>query len=338
MKEKNTTNDQLVAYTEIEWARKRIAPFINSTPILQSSLLNKWLGHQFFFKAEGFQKTGAFKLRGASNVLAWLKNNGKLPERVIANSSGNHAQAVALAAKLHHIRATIYMPKFASTIKIQATKSYGAEVILCDTRVEVDRTVEEESLKPGIFWIPPYNHSKIIAGQGTAAAEALEELGEVHLVCAPCGGGGLLSGTWVAANHLSPNAEVIGAEPFLGNDAARSLRAGSIQKLTKSPETIADGARTLAVGNLTFPHLQQINKMYEISEEKIIYWTQWLSHLLKIQVEPTSAMTMEAVKMHLLGKEPGKKVLIILSGGNMDQTTQKQIWENSFLTKIPDLF
>lgn len=336
MTETPTTRDSLVPYSEVELARKRIAPFIHPTPVMYSSLLNEWIGHQIYFKVEGFQKTGAFKLRGASNVLSWLKNNGKLPEKVVANSSGNHAQAVALAAKLHHVPATIYMPKFASTIKIQATKSYGAEVILCDTRVEVDRRVEEESIKPGIFWIPPYNHPKIVAGQGTAAAEALEELGKVDLVCAPCGGGGLLSGTWVSANHFCPEAEVIGAEPLAGNDAARSLRAGSIQRLEKSPDTIADGARTLAVGNITFPHLQQITKMYEISEDKIIYWTQWLSHLLKIQVEPTSAMTMEAVYNHLKNQAKGKVVLIILSGGNIDHHTQLKIWNEDNLAQIPE--
>jgi threonine dehydratase len=331
----NKRQATLIPFSEIELARKRIAPFINKTPILSSTLLNNWIGHEIFFKVEGFQRTGAFKLRGASNVLSWLKNNGKLPSRVIANSSGNHAQAVALAAALHKVSATIYMPSFASTIKIQATRAYGAEVVLCDTRTEVDNKVVEESKKEGIFWIPPYNHPKIVAGQGTAAAEALEELGMVDLVCTSCGGGGLLSGTWIATNALCPNAQIIGAEPLLGNDAARSLRAGTIQKLDKSPDTIADGARTLAVGDVTFPHLQQIDNMYEVSEERIIYWTQWLAHLLKIQVEPTSAMTMEAVIQHLKNKERKRRVLVILSGGNIDQKTNQKIWEEDMLGKLP---
>jgi threonine dehydratase len=329
--------NQLVSFTEVQAARRRIAPSIVKTPILSSTLLNQWLGHDIYFKVEGMQKTGAFKVRGASNVVGWLVENDNKPQKIVANSSGNHAQAVALAAKMHNIPATIYMPDFASKIKIQATKAYGAKVVLCKTRVEADRLVEEAASQKGTYWIPPYNHRQIVAGQGTAAAEALEKLGKVDLVCAPCGGGGLLSGTWVATNHLCTKAEVIGAEPLLGNDAAQSLRSGSIQKLEKSPETLADGARTLAVGEITFPHLQQLVHMYEITEEQIIYWTQWLSHLLKIQIEPTCAMSMEAVVQHLQKAESRKKVLVILSGGNIDRDTHRKIWEESRLSEIPEL-
>jgi threonine dehydratase len=326
----------IVSFSEVEAAIKRISPYVVKTPILSSTLLNKWLGHEIHFKAEGMQKTGAFKVRGASNVVGWLIENGNKPQKIVANSSGNHAQAVALAAQMHDIPATIYMPDFASKIKIQATKAYGAEVVLCRTRVEADRLVEKAAGEKGVYWIPPYNHRQIVAGQGTAAAEALVEIGNVDLVCAPCGGGGLLSGTWVSTHHLCPSAEVIGAEPLAGNDAAQSLRAGYIKKLTKSPDTIADGARTLAVGEITFPHLQQLDNFYEVSEDRILYWTQWLTHLLKIQIEPTCAMSMEAVVQHLQKSKKGKKVLIILSGANIDRDTHQKIWGESRLTEIPE--
>ncbi|WP_223551736.1 serine/threonine dehydratase [Aestuariivivens sp. NBU2969] len=316
-------------------AKSRISGLVNETPILTSSLLNTWLGHTIYFKAEGFQKIGAFKARGACNTIAWLIENHHTPKHFVANSSGNHAQAVAWAANRFDIPATIYMPDYSSKVKIQATKAYGAQVILCETRQEADDLVKRASENPDTYWIPPYNHEQVICGQGTVALEAMNSIGEVDAVFGPCGGGGLLSGSLIASRGLSKNIKVIGAEPLAGNDAAESLRKNSIQRLSSAPNTLADGAMTLAVGDITFEYLKQLDDFYEITEDTIIYWTQWLTHLLKSRIEPTSALGMEAA-FQWLQKQKGKKtVLIILSGANIDQATTNKIWQNDCLTTEP---
>lgn len=322
---------------DIRNAKRRIDNFVKTTPILTSSLLNKWLGHDFFFKAECFQKVGSFKARGACNTIAWLIENNAKPGHIVTNSSGNHSQAVAWAANKFGIPSTIYMPVNSSKVKIQATAAYGAEVILCESRDIADEQVKQASEKSGTYWIPPFNHEQVISGQGTAVYESIIELGAVDAVFAPCGGGGLLSGSLIAARGLSPKAEVIGAEPVNANDAAQSLRLNSIQKLSSSPITLADGAMTLAVGNITFEYLKHLNRIIEVEESQIIYWTQWLTHLLKVHVEPTSAMSMEAATQWLSGQTSRRRVLIVLSGGNIDQQTSMKIWEYNHLDEIPHL-
>jgi threonine dehydratase len=317
-------------------AKERISRYVHETPVLSSSLLNQWIGHEIFFKAECLQKIGAFKARGACNAISWLVETNAKPKRVIANSSGNHAQAVAWAARQFNIPATIYMPAYASKIKIQATNAYGAQIELCENRNVADEKVKQASQEKGTCWIPPFNHNQVIAGQGTAIYEALNQVADIDAVFAPCGGGGLLSGTLVATRSLSPGTKVIGAEPLNANDAAQSLRMNAIQKLASVPNTIADGAMTMAVGDITFEYLKMLDDMYEIEESKIIYWTQWLTHLLKLQVEPTSAMTMEAVAQWLKNQESKKRVMIILSGGNVDQATQLTLWNNNYLAFRPN--
>jgi threonine dehydratase len=317
-------------------ARKRISKFINDTPILTSSLLNRWIGHEVFFKAECLQKIGAFKARGACNTVAWLFENKIKAKHIIANSSGNHAQAVAWAASRFGLPSTIYMPANSSQVKIQATAAYGAKVVLCETRIIADEKVKLAAAEKDTYWIPPFNHEQVICGQGTAAHEALTELENLDAVFAPCGGGGLLSGTLIATRALAPKAEIIGAEPLNANDATQSLRMNSIQRLLSPPDTIADGARTMAVGDITFEYLKKLDNIYEIEEEQIIYWTQWLTHLLKVRVEPTSAMAMEAVIRWLSGKKSKKRVLVLLSGGNIDQETTLKIWRNNHLYNLPD--
>ncbi len=322
---------------DVTAAQQRITPYILKTPVLQSSLLNQWLGHEIMFKAECFQKTGAFKMRGAANILSWLKETGQQPQRIIANSSGNHAQGVSFASKLFNLPATIYSATNISGVKAAATKFYGADLKLFDTRKEADEQVLIASEEKGTYWIPPFNHEQIVSGQGTAALEALQEIGDVDCVCAPCGGGGLLSGTLLATRATSPKADVIGAEPLAGNDAAESIRQGSIQHLAQSPKTLADGAATLAVGDITFPFLQQLDNFYEINETMIAYWTQWLQHLLKAHVEPTSAMTMAAVTQWLKTKKTKQRVLIILSGGNIDHLKMQALWQDNHLQQTPNL-
>ena len=277
---------------DVTRAAARIENLVHRTPVVSSTLLNQWSGHRIFFKAECLQKTGAFKARGALNTLMWLQETGQNPLHIVANSSGNHAQAVAWAARQQKIPATIFMPADVSAVKAQATAAYGAEVVLCEDRATADRRAEEAAANKNSYWVPPYNHPQVIAGQGTAVLEAIRQLEPIDAVFAPCGGGGLLSGSLLAARSLAPDAAVIGVEPLRANDAAQSLRAGSIRTLQGAIDTIADGARTLSVGHLTFEYLRQLDGFYEVDEPRILYWTQWLQHLLKLHIEPTSAMTM----------------------------------------------
>ncbi|MBN1180934.1 MAG: serine/threonine dehydratase [Bacteroidales bacterium] len=320
---------------DIQNAKRRISNLVNKTPVLSSSLLNQWLGHEIYFKTECMQKIGAFKARGACNTIAWLLETDNKPKHIIANSSGNHAQAVAWAASQFQIPSTIYMPAYSSGVKIQATLAYGANVELCDTRDIADGKTKEAANDKDVYWIPPYNHDQVIAGQGTAAYEAIEETGNIDAVFAPCGGGGLLSGTLVATRGLNPRTKIIGAEPLQANDAAESLRKGTIQKLSSVPDTLADGAMTMAIGPITFEYLKQLDDFYEVSEEKIIYWTQWLSHLLKVRIEPTSALGMDAAIQWLSKQTAKKKVLVIISGGNIDHKTELKIWKEDYLNIKP---
>ncbi|MFT4993137.1 MAG: threonine dehydratase [Paraglaciecola sp.] len=322
---------------DIQAASNRIKPYIKPTPILESSLLNNWLGHQILFKAECLQTTGAFKLRGALNMLLKAKEEGNLPQRVVASSSGNHAQAVAYAAKLLGVKATIFSPRNISAVKGAATRYYGAELDLSDTRHEADEKAQHAGQQENTIWLPPFNHPDIISGQGTVMLDTFAQTQDLDGVFAPCGGGGLLSGSLVTTRALSPNTQVCGVEPLAANDAAESLRMGHIQRLSSQPQTLADGAATLAVGDITFPYLKQLDDFYEASEGQIAYWTQWLQHLLKIHVEPTCAMSMAGVVPWLAAQTEAKKVLVILSGGNIDQQKMQQIWQQDHLSQVPDL-
>ncbi|MBU6951669.1 serine/threonine dehydratase [Hahella sp. HN01] len=327
-------HDRTLGIADIAQAKRRIHGYTLETPLVSSSLLNQWLGHEVYFKAECLQKVGAFKARGGCNTVRWLLENGRRPERIIANSSGNHAQAVAWASSLFGIPSTIFMPENVSRVKARATESYGAEVALCATRAEVDERVLEAAKDPGVYWIPPYNHEQVICGQGTAAYEALHELGEVDAVFAPCGGGGLVSGTLIATRALAPKAEMIAAEPLQANDAAISLRENKIHRLSATPDTLADGARTLAVGDITFEYIRQLDALYEVEEQRIAFWTQWLTHLLKLHIEPTSAMTMDAVRQWLKGRSGKKRLLVILTGGNVDQGMMSALWRDNYLNEF----
>ncbi|WP_299082526.1 serine/threonine dehydratase [uncultured Paraglaciecola sp.] len=326
-----------VTIADVQAAEQRIQPFIKNTPVYESQLLNDWLGHNIMFKAECLQKTGAFKLRGAINMMLKARENGQLGSHVLASSSGNHAQAVAYAAKLLGVKATIFSAQNVSKVKAAATEYYGAKLDISASRKEADEKVAEAAKKNGVLWMPPFNHYDIIAGQGTAALEALKQTGEVDSVFAPVGGGGLISGSLVTTKALYPKASVIGAEPLVANDAIRSIRTGVIQSLENQPDTLADGAATLAVGELTFPFLQALDGFYEIDETKIAYWTQWLQHLLKIHVEPTSAMSMGAVVEWLKTQSTKQKVLVILSGGNIDQQKMLRVWQDDHLHQVPSL-
>jgi len=329
----------MVSIADIEAAQTRISSIVKETPIFESRLLNHWLGHQIYFKAECLQRTGAFKLRGATNIIAKLHEQGELPQRVVANSSGNHAQAVAFACAQFGIPVSIYCADTISPIKAAATEFYGAKINRFATREEADLAVVNASHEEGTLWIPPFNHPDIIAGQGTVTLEALQQLAEKEVepdaVFAPCGGGGLLSGAIIATQARLPNAEVVGAEPLNANDAARSLQSGKIERLTGIPDTLADGAATPAIGEHTFEILKTVDDFYEVEEQQIAYWTQWLHHLLKLHIEPTCAMTMAAVVAWLSDKPANQKVLVLLSGGNISQASMLKIWQQDYLTQPP---
>lgn len=328
--------EQSVSFTEIQQASNRLNNTIKKTPIFQSKLLNEWLGHDIYFKAECLQTIGAFKLRGAYNYLAKMAENDCLPKNIVANSSGNHAQAVAYAGSVFSIPVTIYAGNNISPIKVAATKHYGAKVKLFESREEADIAVRRASLEPDTVWIPPFNHVDIVAGQGTLALEIFEQIDHIDALFAPCGGGGLLAGSLVCARNVSPHTKVIGAEPLAANDAARSLKAKEILRLNSTPKTLADGAATPAVGDITFPYLQQLDGFYEVNEQQIAYWTQWLQHLLKLHIEPTCAMTMQGTFEWLKAQKNKQSVVVILSGGNISTTSMQAIWKHDYLTQTPD--
>lgn len=326
----------LLTLGDIESASRRLDGVIHDTPVVTSTLLNQWLGHKFYFKAENLQKVGAFKARGAYNTLAWLKETNQLPEHVVAYSSGNHAQSVAWAAAQFGIKATILMPKNVSKVKAQATMAYGAKVVFCDTRPEAESKAQLMA-DEGACLIPPYDHDQVICGQGTVVLDALQQQSNIDAVFTPCGGGGLLSGSVIAAKGINPDIKVFGAEPILANDAAQSLKTGEIVTLAQAPATIADGVRTLAVSQRTFGYLKKCNGIIEIEESSIMYWTQWLTHLLKLTIEPTSALGMAAAIKWLIGQSTPQKVLIVLSGGNLDNDTRQQVWQHNYLMERPQL-
>lgn len=326
----------MIAAEKVQEAHQRIAPYINETPVLSSSKLNDYLGHEIFFKVESFQKVGAFKARGALNALLSLKEQGQLPKEVVTFSSGNHAQAVAWASRELGIKATICVPKFISTIKLQATKSYGANVVICESRRLAEQEVQKY-IEQGAYLLHPFDNDSVIAGQGTSCYEALATGLKPDAIFASCGGGGWLSGTYSAAKLLSPQSKVFGAEPLNANDAARSLREENIFEFEEAPQTIADGAQTLAITKRTLEYLKKLDGFYEIPEDKIIYWTQWLNHLLKASIEPTSAMAMAAAHEWLKTQNTKQKVLIMLSGGNISPDKHRLIWQENLLEQEPQL-
>lgn len=331
----------LPIFSDVLAAQDRIADIITPTPIVTSSLLNSWLGHRVLFKAECLQRTGAFKLRGASNFLLKYQAEHGLPKHVVANSSGNHAQAVAYAGAQLGVPVTVFSTENISTVKAAATKSYGASLQLYPTRPEADSAVQAAAENDGVVWIPPFNHADIIAGQGTASAEAIlqaqEQDTQLDAIFAPCGGGGLVSGALLAAQGLSPSTAVIGVEPEAANDASISLQQNAIYTLPETPVTLADGAATPAVGSLTFEFLKQLDGFYEVNETQIAYWTQWLHHLLKLHIEPTCCMTMAGVVAWLSEQTSPKTVMVILSGGNISSTAMQNIHQQDYLEQPPYL-
>lgn len=329
----------LPTFTDVQAAYERIKDHVTTTPIVSSSLLNAWLGHTVLFKAECLQRTGSFKLRGATNFIHHHVAQYGIPQQIVANSSGNHAQAVSYAGNVLGIPVDIYSTESISAVKAAATQDYGANLLLYPTRPEADDAVRRAAKEAGTVWIPPFNHPDIIAGQGTAVLEAITQTHqhEVNAVFTPCGGGGLTSGSLLATRALLPNALVIGVEPENANDASISLQQGSIYTLPNAPDTLADGAATPSVGELTFSFLQELDGFYEVNETQIAYWTQWLHHLLKLHIEPTCCMTMAGVVAWLSEQTTPQTVIVVLSGGNISTQSMQSIYAQDYLSQPPML-
>ena len=243
---------------------------------------------------------------------------------------------MALAGELFRIDTTVIMPAFVSQVKQQAARSYGAKVILTETRPQAEALAASYA-QAGAFFLHPSDHDSVIAGQGTLCLEALQDDAKPDAIFAACGGGGLLAGTLLAAQLAAPDACVYGCEPLQANDAARSVRQGSITGFDNTPPTIADGARTLRITPRTFSYLERLSGFYEIPERDIIYWTQWLQHLLKITIEPTAALAMAGAFAWLRGQTDKQCALVLISGGNVDAMTYERIWATSFLEQTPQL-
>src|SRR5262252_9070212 len=307
----------LPTLADVESAAAQIAGAAHKTPVAASRTINQRTGAKLFFKCENLQRAGAFKFRGAYNALSRL-NPDERSRGVVTFSSGNHAQAIALAGQLLGIPRVIVMPSDAPTVKRQATEGYGGEVVLYD-RDREDREAIGRRLAAdrGLTLIPPYDHPHIIAGQGTAARELIHETGPLDLLFVPCGGGGLLSGSAIAAKAASPGCRVIGVEPAAGDDATRSFRTKQLQT-ANNPKTVADGARTPSLGSLTFPLvLEYVSDMVTVDDPALLKTMFYLWERLKLVVEPTGALAAAAA---LEGTTPvrGSRVGIILSGGNVD--------------------
>ncbi|HEX9000683.1 MAG TPA: threo-3-hydroxy-L-aspartate ammonia-lyase [Blastocatellia bacterium] len=309
----------MITFDDILQARQRIAGVAHRTPVLTSQQFNELAGGEVFFKAENFQRAGAFKFRGAYNKLASLTEDERR-RGVLAYSSGNHAQATALAAKMFGVPAVIVMPHDAPQIKVNGTRGYGAEVVFYNRYSESrEGTGEQISQERGLVLVPPFDDPLIMAGQGTAALELMEEVPELDFLLTPCSGCGLLAGCAVVAKHLRSSIRVFGVEPEAANDTWQSVRKGEIVEIP-IPKTIADGLQTPAPGKLTFPIVQElVEDILLVSDEELISTMRFLLERMKVLVEPSGAAAAAAV-FHRKFDFSGKRVGIVLSGGNVDLT------------------
>lgn len=311
------TDMTLPDYNDIVAAAKRIANYANKTPVMTSRTVDEEFGAEVFFKCENFQRMGAFKFRGAMNALRQFTPQQRAAG-VVTFSSGNHAQAIALSAKLLGIPATIIMPHDAPAAKVAATKGYGGNVVIYDRYTEDREKIGQDlAEKQGLTLIPPYDHPHVIAGQGTATKELIEEVGPLDVLFVCLGGGGLLSGSALAARHLSPDCVVYGVEPEAGNDGQQSFRSGNIVHID-TPKTIADGAQTQHLGQYTFAIIQQnVNDILTVSDTELVTAMKFIAERMKIVVEPTGCLGFAAARARK-SELQGKKIGIIISGGNVD--------------------
>lgn len=314
----------LARYEDVLKATERLRSVAHITPVLSSRWLNAQLGADVFFKCENFQRIGAFKFRGGYNALAAL-NPEQRQHGVVAFSSGNHAQAVALAAQLLGVPAVIIMPKSAPEIKKAATRAYGATLVEYDRQTESREQIAQQWVEQkGLHLIPPFADVNVIAGQGTVAKELFDEVGGLDELYVPLGGGGLLSGSLLSAHALSPDCRVYGVEPNAANDAQQSLAKGRIIHI-EPPQSIADGALTQALAPMTFALIQQYaTGIFSVSDADLIRTMAFFMERMKIVVEPTGCLGAAAL-WHRREQIQGKRIGVIISGGNVDLTTLAQL-------------
>jgi threo-3-hydroxy-L-aspartate ammonia-lyase len=310
-------NEFAISYDDILKAAGRLKGRAHRTPVLTSTTADQRCAARLFFKCENFQRMGAFKFRGAYNAIAQFTPE-QLAGGVVSFSSGNHAQAIALSARELKTKAVILMPSDAPKIKLDATRGYGAEVVLYDrytgNREEIGRRISEERK---LTLIPPYDHPHVMAGQGTLAKELIEEAGELDMLVVPLGGGGLLSGCTIAAKALSPSCRIVGVEPETGNDGQQSFRSGKMVHIDP-PKTIADGAQTQHLGEYTFPIIcRLVEDIATVGDDELVDAMKFFAHTMKMVVEPTGCLAAAAV---FSGKVDvsGERVGIVVSGGNVD--------------------
>jgi threo-3-hydroxy-L-aspartate ammonia-lyase len=304
---------------DIRSAAARILPWVHRTPLLGSRSLSERLGVEVRLKCENLQRAGSFKIRGAMNALLSL-SDAERARGVVAFSSGNHAQGVALAAKLLGIQATIVMPENSVASKVAATEAYGATVVQGGvTSATRDTVAREIAEKTGASVIPPFDHERVIAGAGTVGLEIVEEWPEVTTIVTPLGGGGLLSGTALAATSVHRTIDVYGVEPAAGNDGEQSFHSGTIVTIDP-PKTIADGARTLAIGARNFPIIRErVKNVVSVDDDVLLDTLKWAMYRTKLVIEPTGALGIAAL---VSGKiKPRGPVAIVISGGNLDFAT-----------------
>ena len=324
-----------IGFDDVRAAAQVLHGHAHRTPVLTSHTANAWSGAQLFFKAENLQRMGAFKFRGAFNALSRFTPQQR-SAGVIAFSSGNHAQAIALSARILGMPSIIVMPQDAPAAKVAATRGYqeevaGSEVVLYDRYTEDREAIGKRiAAERGMTLIPPYDHAHVMAGQGTAALELIEQTAaggplDVLVVCV--GGGGLIAGCAVAAHHMCPGIEVIGVEPLAGNDTQRSLAEGRIIHID-TPVTIADGAQTQHSGKLTFPVIQAlVSRIVTVTDDQLVQGMRFFAERMKMVVEPTGALAAAAVMQRVAGMPnlAGRRVGVIVSGGNVDMTRFAQL-------------
>jgi threonine dehydratase len=314
----------MVTFADIELAARLLKPVVHRTPLLSSTTFNRSNGNEVYFKAENFQRVGAFKFRGAYNRIHALSDDERR-RGIIAHSSGNHAQGVALAASLFGTRATVVMPRDSVKGKVEAARSYGAEIVFCGPTTDERESATQELIDThGYILIHPYHDEKLIAGQGTLVLEIFAEIKDLEYLFVPIGGGGLISGCAIAAKNLYPRIRVIGVETEGANDCYQSFRLGKIVKLA-SAVTIADGMRTLSVGELNFEIIRRyVDDVITVSDDEVLRMMKFFLERMKIVAEPTGAVAPAAV-MKNAARISGAKICAVISGGNVNPDLLKSI-------------
>jgi threo-3-hydroxy-L-aspartate ammonia-lyase len=306
-----------VTFDDVASAARCLEGIAHRTPVATSRLLDAACDNRMFLKCENLQRAGAFKFRGAYNAISRLADAARA-HGVVTYSSGNHAQAVALVCRILGVAATIVMPEIAPATKLAAVRGYGAELVLNDPRTSSREAIARSiAAERGSTVVPPFDHPHIIAGQGTAALELFEAAGALDYLFVPCGGGGLISGSALVARRLAPGCRVVGVEPAAGDDATRSFHSGTLQDV-HNPDTIADGARTSSLGELTFPLIRQhVDDMITVTDEDLVRTMHFVWSRLKLVVEPTGVLGLASIFNHRY-QVTGKRIGAILSGGNID--------------------